>query len=82
MDAATILAPDGDQDTGRRAEVLRKFIVPLQESNTVIERVSLEKNIKTLGTVSSGKGTPKPKLKNVLCVSQNYYTFLKQDRSV
>ncbi|XP_072040135.1 delta(3,5)-Delta(2,4)-dienoyl-CoA isomerase, mitochondrial-like isoform X1 [Amphiura filiformis] len=38
MDAATIMAPDGDQDIGRRAEVLRKFIIPLQESNTVIER--------------------------------------------
>ena len=42
MDAATFMAPDGDQDTGRRAEGLRKFIVPLQESNTVIERVSPE----------------------------------------
>ena len=52
MDAATIMAPDGDQDTGRRAEVLRKFIVPLQESNSVIERVSLEKRVKRSETVS------------------------------
>ncbi len=40
MDAAAIMAPDGDQDIGRRAEDLRKFILPLQESNTVIEKVS------------------------------------------
>lgn len=38
MDAATLMSPPEGVDVGRRAAELRKFILPLQESNNVIEK--------------------------------------------